>query len=98
MICLCVTSLNLSLRRLEVGLSIYSRNVVDPRVKLVGVVSPLDKIFGALSSTSCLYNPFYDVRIGSSMLDGLYLLLVKFSFHNFSCQVFKYIRRRIRRI
>src|SRR3989441_7147376 len=98
MICLCVISLQRALSRLEDGLSIYRCNVVDPGVEFVGIVSPLDKIFGSLSTTTCLYYPFDHIRVGRTMLDGLYLLLVKFPFNFFSRQVFKNIRRWIRRI
>src|SRR3989442_5720182 len=98
MICLCVTSLHLALSRLEDGLSIYSRNVIDPGVEFVGIVSPLDKIFGSLSTATCLYHSFHHVRVGRAMLDRLYLLFVKFPFNFFSRQVFKNIRRWIRRI
>src|SRR6267154_459664 len=98
MICLCVISLHLALSGLDVGLSIYSRNVIDPRVKLVGIVSPLDEIFGTISSTSRLYHAFDYIPIVCLVRDGLNLLFVKFAFYFFSRQVFQNVRRRIRRI
>src|SRR2546425_823066 len=98
MICLCVTSLHLALSRLEDGLSIYRHDVVNQGVEFAGIVSPLDKIFDTLSTSTYLYHSFDGVRIGSVMFDGLYLLLVKVPFNFFSGQVFKNIRRWIRRI
>src|SRR5437899_970346 len=98
MICLCVTSLHLALSRLEDGLPIYSRNVVDPGVEFARIVSPLDKIFGSFTTSTRLYHSFDHIRIGRAMLDGLYLLFVKFPFNFLSRQVFKNIRRWIRRI
>src|SRR6267154_1541852 len=95
MICLCVISFRLALSRLEVGLSIYSRNVIDPRVELVGIVSPLDKVFGTISSTSRFYHAFDDIPIVCFIRDGLNLLFVKFSFNFFTRQVFQNVCRRI---
>src|SRR6267154_2845866 len=76
MICLCVISLHLALRRLDVGLSIYSRNVIHPRVELVGIVSPLDEVFCAISLTSRLYHTFDDIPIVCLVRDGLNLPLI----------------------
>src|SRR5437867_9654750 len=98
MICLCVTSLHLALSRLEDGLSIYSRNVVDPGVEFVRIVSPLDKIFGSFTTSTRLYHSFDDVCVARAMLNRLYLLFVKFPYNFLPRQVFKNIRRRIRRI
>src|SRR5688572_21305110 len=77
--------ISLSMIRLNDALSIYSSNFIDPRVELVGIISPLDKIFGTFSSTTCLYHTFDDASIVLFLRDGLYFLFAEFSFNFFSC-------------
>src|SRR3989442_8314339 len=90
--------ISLSLSRLAVRLFIYSCDVTDPGVELVGIVSPLDEVFGIFPSSPRLYHSFDDIRIVRFVPDGLNFLLVKFPFSFLPCQIFQNIRWRIRRI
>ena len=74
-------SISLSLSRLAVCLSIYSCNIIDPGVELVGIVSPLDVVFGIFPSSSRLYHAFYNICIVRFMSDRLNFLFVEFSFN-----------------
>src|SRR6266403_1853547 len=73
--------ISLSLSRLAVRLSIYSCDVIDPGVELVGIVAPLDEVFGIFPPSSRLYHAFYNIRIIRFMSDRLNFLFVEFSFN-----------------
>src|SRR2546425_10427643 len=80
--------ISLSLSRLAVRLFIYSCDVIDPGVELVGIVSPLDEVFGIFPPSSRLYHAFYNIRIIRFMSGWLNFLFEDFSFIFFPGKMF----------